>query len=148
MSSSAYGGAGVADHTRTLFGQVMWYVAATAGLFALGSYSAATSETAGRSMFFILALVCVIGMQFAIRSSAGLTVALLFGMGCCWDWGCRPRCVLRQRGSASALGGRWSDSAVHRRLWRIRLRDPQRSVPASRGFSSGRCLRSSCSASC
>ncbi len=26
------------DRTRTLFGQVMWYVAATAGLFALGAF--------------------------------------------------------------------------------------------------------------
>ncbi len=40
-----YGGAGVANRTRTLFGQVMWYVAGTAGLFALGGYlPAARSE--------------------------------------------------------------------------------------------------------
>jgi hypothetical protein len=38
--SYSYGGvaAGPADRTRTLFGQVMWYVALTAGVFALGSY--------------------------------------------------------------------------------------------------------------
>lgn len=40
---------GVADQTRGLFGQVMGYVAGTAGLFALGSYLGATSGTAGRS---------------------------------------------------------------------------------------------------
>jgi hypothetical protein len=35
MSTVDYRGA---NQTRTLFGQVMWYVAATAGFFALGSY--------------------------------------------------------------------------------------------------------------
>jgi hypothetical protein len=40
--SLSYGGYGAAtrDRTRTLFGQTMWYVAATAGFFALGSYLA------------------------------------------------------------------------------------------------------------
>ena len=53
MSSSAYGGAGVADHTRTLFGQVMWYVAATAGLFALGSYLGRNLGNGWAFVFFI-----------------------------------------------------------------------------------------------
>lgn len=35
MSTVDYRGA---NQTRTLFGRVMWYVAATAGFFALGSY--------------------------------------------------------------------------------------------------------------
>ena len=35
MSTVDYRGA---NQTRTLFGQVMWYVGATAGFFALGSY--------------------------------------------------------------------------------------------------------------
>ena len=36
----AYPGYGAAspDRTRTLFGQTMWYVAATTGMFALGAY--------------------------------------------------------------------------------------------------------------
>ena len=38
MSSAEYGAVGVQNRTRTLFGQVMWSVAATAGLFALGAY--------------------------------------------------------------------------------------------------------------
>jgi FtsH-binding integral membrane protein len=81
MSSSAYRDAGVADRTRTLFGQVMWYVAATAGLFALGSYLGRNLGGGWTLVFFILAFVCLIGMQFAVRRSAGLAVALLFGVG-------------------------------------------------------------------
>ena len=38
MSTAEYGAIGVQNRTRTLFGQVMWLVAATAGLFALGAY--------------------------------------------------------------------------------------------------------------
>jgi FtsH-binding integral membrane protein len=81
MSSSDYRGAGVADQTRTLFGQVMWYVAATAGLFALGSYLGRNLANGWTFVFFILSFVCLIGMRFAVRSSAGLAVALLFGVG-------------------------------------------------------------------
>src|SRR5262249_42713911 len=32
-------------------------------------------------LFFIVAFACMIGMQFAVRSSSGLSVALLFGLG-------------------------------------------------------------------
>jgi hypothetical protein len=39
------------DRTRSLFGQVMWYVAATAGLIALGAYL-------GRNVGYGVAIVC------------------------------------------------------------------------------------------
>lgn len=39
------------DRTRTLFGQVIWYVAATAGVFALGAYL-------GRNLGYGVAIVC------------------------------------------------------------------------------------------
>jgi FtsH-binding integral membrane protein len=81
MSSFDYGGVGVENRTRTLFGQVMWYVAATAGLFALGAYLGRNLGNGWAFVFFILAFVCLIGMRFAVRSSAGLAVALLFAVG-------------------------------------------------------------------
>lgn len=81
MSSFDYGGVGMENRTRTLFGQVMWYVAATAGLFALGAYLGRNLGNGWVFVFFILAFVCLIGMRFAVRSSAGLAVALLFAVG-------------------------------------------------------------------
>ena len=71
----------MANPTRTRFGQVMWYVAATAALFALGSYLGRGLAYGQGLAFFILAFVCLIGMRFAVRSSAGLSVALLLGVG-------------------------------------------------------------------
>ena len=81
MSSPDYGTVGVENRTRTVFGQVMWCVAATAGLFALGAYLGRNLGNGWALVFFILAFVCLIGMRFAIRSSAGLSIALLFGVG-------------------------------------------------------------------
>jgi modulator of FtsH protease len=81
MSSPDYGTVGAENRTRTLFGQVMWSVAATAGLFALGAYLGRNLGNGWTFVFFILAFVCLIGMRFAIRSSAGLSLVLLFGVG-------------------------------------------------------------------
>ena len=117
MSSMDYGamnsdGVGVANRTRTLFGQVMWYVAATAGLFALGSYLGRDLGNGWAFVFFILAFVCLIGMRFAVRGSAGLTVGLLFGMGLLLGLAMSPTLVyyasadpqaLWQAGGATAL---------------------------------------------
>ena len=81
MSTLDYGLASPVDRTRTLFGQVMWYVAGTAGVFALGSYLGRDLSPGLALVFFILDLAVLIGMQFAVRRSAGLSVALLFGFG-------------------------------------------------------------------
>jgi modulator of FtsH protease len=51
MKTIEYGGVRPVDRTRTLFGQVMGYVAATAGLFALGAYL-------GRNLGYGVALLC------------------------------------------------------------------------------------------
>jgi modulator of FtsH protease len=51
MTLAEYGRLQPVDRTRTLFGQVMWYVAATAGLFALGAYL-------GRNLGYGLAFAC------------------------------------------------------------------------------------------
>jgi uncharacterized protein len=83
MSGSlSYGGYGTAarDRTHTLFGQTMWYVAVTAG-FALGSYRGRNLSQGWVIVWFIVAFACLIGMNFTVRRSAGLTVALLLAVG-------------------------------------------------------------------
>jgi len=69
------------DRTHTLFGQVMGYAAATAGLFALGAYLGRNLGYGVALVCYLLAFACLIGMRFAVRRSAGLSVALLFGFG-------------------------------------------------------------------
>lgn len=59
----------------------MWYVAATAGLFALGAYLGRNLAYGLAFVCWLLAFACLIGMRFAVRRSAGLSVALLFGLG-------------------------------------------------------------------
>jgi FtsH-binding integral membrane protein len=81
--SYSYGGGytASADRTRTLFGQVMWLVAATAGFFALGGYVGRNLSQGWAFVFFIAAFACLIAIRFAARRSSGLSTALLFGVG-------------------------------------------------------------------
>jgi modulator of FtsH protease len=66
---------------HALFGQTMAYVAATAGLFALGAW-AGHSLTGGVGIVaFIAAFACLIGMRFAAQRSAQLSVGLLAAFG-------------------------------------------------------------------
>ena len=53
-----------------------------AGLFALGAYLGRNLGNGLALVFFILAFACLIGMRFAVRSSAGLSVAS------CSVWDC------------------------------------------------------------
>jgi uncharacterized protein len=112
MSTLDYGYAGAADRTRTLFGQVMWYVAGTAAVFALGAYLGRNLPYGLGFVFFILSFGCLIGMQFAVRRSAGLSVALLFAVGLLLGLAVSPTLVyyasadpraLWQAGGATAL---------------------------------------------
>lgn len=110
--SSPYYESAVADRTRTLFGQVMSYVAVTAGFFALGSYLGRNLGYGWAFMFFLLAFGCLIGMRFAVRGSAGGSIALLLGVGLLlglgmsstlvYYAGAEPQ-VLWQAGGATAL---------------------------------------------
>jgi modulator of FtsH protease len=59
----------------------MGYVAATAGLFALGAYLGRNLSGGAGIVAFIAAFGCLIGMQFAARRSQQLTVALLGAFG-------------------------------------------------------------------
>jgi FtsH-binding integral membrane protein len=81
VNSPDHRGAAVSNRSRTLFGQVMWLVAATAGLFSLGSYLGRNLGHGSAIVFFILSFVCLIGMRFAVRASANLSMTLLFGFG-------------------------------------------------------------------
>ena len=61
MNIIEYGGVRPVDRTRTLFGQVMWYVAATAGLFALGAYLGRNLAVGVAFGCYLLAFACLIG---------------------------------------------------------------------------------------
>jgi FtsH-binding integral membrane protein len=82
MSESyTVGSTDTAERSRTLFGQTMWYVAVTAGFFALGSYIGRNLSHGWAFVFFIVAFVCLISMNFAVRRSAALTTGLLLAVG-------------------------------------------------------------------
>ena len=115
MSESFSVGAATAasrDRSRTLFGQTMWYVAVTAGMFALGAYLGRNLSQGWAIVWFIVAFACLIGMNFTVRRSAGLTVALLLMVGVALGLAMAPVLayyastnpqVLWQAGGATAL---------------------------------------------
>ncbi|HZC93765.1 MAG TPA: Bax inhibitor-1 family protein, partial [Mycobacterium sp.] len=103
MTSADYGAVGVQNRTRTLFGQVMWTVAVTAGLFALGAYLGRNLGNGLALVFYLLAFGCLIGMRFAIRSSAGLAMALLFGVGLLMGLGTSPTLAYYANADPQAL---------------------------------------------
>jgi len=103
MSSADYGAVGVQNRGRTLFGQVMWTVAATAALFALGAFLGRNLGNGLAFVFFILAFGCLIGMRFAVRRSAGLGMALLFGVGLLMGLGTSPTLVYYASADPQAL---------------------------------------------
>ncbi len=69
------------DQAHTLFAQTMAYVAATTGLFALGTYLGRDMTGGVGIVGFIAAFACLIGMRFAARRSVELTVGLLGAFG-------------------------------------------------------------------
>ena len=81
QGSMAYQGYATQDRTRTLFGQTMGLVAATAGFFALGAYLGRNMSHTAAFVAYIVAFVCLIGMNFTVRRSPGASVALLFIFG-------------------------------------------------------------------
>jgi FtsH-binding integral membrane protein len=66
---------------RTLFGHVMWLVAATAGFFALGCYAGRDLSPGWSIAGFIAGFGCLIALNFARRASSGASIALLLAMG-------------------------------------------------------------------
>ena len=115
MSESlSYGGAGAMtrDRVHSLFGQTMGYVAVTTGVFALGAYLGRNLSAGWAIVWFIVAFVCLIAMNFAVRRSGGLAVALLLAFGITLGLALAPTLVyyastnpqaLWQAGGATAL---------------------------------------------
>jgi FtsH-binding integral membrane protein len=75
---------------RTLFGHVMWLVAATAGLFALGCYAGRDLSAGWSIAWFLGAFGCLIALNFTRRASSGASVALLLAMGLLFGLGMGP----------------------------------------------------------
>ena len=67
--------------SQTLFGHVMWLVAATAGFFALGCYAGRDLSSGWSIVWFIAGFGCLIALNFARRASSGASIALLLAMG-------------------------------------------------------------------
>jgi FtsH-binding integral membrane protein len=78
--SAGYYPSATRDQSATLFGQVMWLVAATAGIFALGSYLGRNLSPGWGIVGLLLGFGCLIGLRFA-RASGGASIALLAGVG-------------------------------------------------------------------
>ena len=151
MSESlTYPGAGAPgrDQVRTLFAQTMGYVAATAGLFALGAYLGRNLTGGVGIVAFIAAFACLIGMQFAARRSQRLTVVLLGAFGLLIGLAVAPTVAYYGSMDPRALAGRRRHRAVHRRVRRSRVRHPARPGADRPGQLLGGCWPSSCSASC
>ena len=70
------------DRVHAVFGQVMGLVAVTVGFAALGAYLGRNLTGGVGILFFIAALACVFGLQFATaRGREQLATGLLFGLG-------------------------------------------------------------------
>jgi FtsH-binding integral membrane protein len=69
------------SQAHALFAQTMSYVAATAGLFALGAFLGRNLTGGVGIVAFIAAFAALIGMRFAARRSVQLTVGLLAAFG-------------------------------------------------------------------
>jgi uncharacterized protein len=74
---------GMADRSQAhvLFSQTMSYVAATAGLFALGAWVGHNLSGGVGIVAFIAAFAALFGMRFAARRNPQVTVALLAAFG-------------------------------------------------------------------
>lgn len=98
--------------TRTLFGQTMTLVAATAGFFAAGTYLGRNLSYGWVWIAYIAAFACLFGMQAAVSRAHGSATTLLFVFGTLMGVGTAPAIsyyasgdptVLWQAGGATAL---------------------------------------------
>jgi modulator of FtsH protease len=98
--------------TNTLFARTMTYVAATAGLFALGAYVGRNLNHGAGFIAFLAAFAALIAMRFTAQRSPEATVALLGAFGLLMGVAMAPTLVyyattdpqaLWQAGGATAL---------------------------------------------
>ncbi len=81
-AGGAFGQLTERDQTRAVFGQVMGLVALTAGCAALGAYLARNATGGVGIGAFILAFVCIFGLNIAAsRGHEQLAIGFLFGLG-------------------------------------------------------------------
>jgi FtsH-binding integral membrane protein len=69
------------DQARAVFGQTMGLVAVTTGFFALGAYLGRDMTGRYAWLWFIAAIACLFGLNFAARRSEQLAIGILFGFG-------------------------------------------------------------------
>ena len=69
------------DESHALFGQTMGFVALTTAFFALGAYLGRDMAYQWGWLWFILALVCLIGLNVAAQRSEQLAVTVLLAFG-------------------------------------------------------------------
>ena len=75
-------GAATADRTRSLFGQVMGYVAVTVGFTALGAYLGRDLAGGTGVLVLLASFAVVFGLNVAAaRRQVQLSIGLLFGLG-------------------------------------------------------------------
>ena len=122
------GGIRGAGDTRSLFSQTMGYVAATVGIFALGTYLGRTLSYGWGWVFFLAAFACLIGLRFAVRGSGSTAVGLLFGFGLLMGLATAPTVVYYAGWSPGALASGWGHGPFRDRTWDDGLCDPTRPV--------------------
>jgi FtsH-binding integral membrane protein len=81
LDYSAGYAAGTRDQSRTLFGQVMWLVAATSGVLTLGCYLGRNLSPGFFIVFWLLGFGCLIALNFVRKASSGASIALLMAVG-------------------------------------------------------------------
>jgi uncharacterized protein len=82
MSAIGYADRSASARTPALFGRVMALVALTVGFATLGVWAARDSGGAEWFIAWLLALGCLVGLNFAnARGSTGLALVLLLGFG-------------------------------------------------------------------
>lgn len=79
-----------ADARRAVFAQTMGLVAATVGVFALGTWAGKDLSFGWAIAFYIAGFACLIGLMFSRNRSHTFSVTLLFGMGALLGLGLGP----------------------------------------------------------